>query len=309
MKYSKISGIDSGVSQMALGTWPFSGNVWGSLAEKTCVQTINAALEAGINLIDTAPFYGMGRAEEIVGKAVKGKRDRVVIATKCGLIQEGKSIQINLKPSSIRQELELSLKRLDTDVIDLYQTHWPDSETSIEDTLKEMKKFVEEGKVKAIGICNADLSLLKKAASACPLASVQNEYSLLKREAEQEILPFCEKEGIGFLAYGPLAGGILTGKYRTEPHLPKSDPRRFFYQHYAGDAFKRAEKVVTQCRALAEARNTTPGAVSLAWITHHPAVSAALPGAKTPDQARANASAGDLDIPALREQLFDKLPA
>jgi len=130
MKFVKLSNMDMPVSRIALGTWQFSGDAWGPLEENTCIQTMHAALDGGINLVDTAPVYGFGRAEEVVGKALKGIRNRVVLATKCGLLNEGKSIRTHLKPDSIRKELDLSLQRLQTDYIDLYQTHWPEGQPS-----------------------------------------------------------------------------------------------------------------------------------------------------------------------------------
>ncbi len=296
MKYKKIPKTSITVSQVALGTWPMSGEYWGSIAESTCIDTIHAALDTGINFIDTAPFYGDGRAELYVGKAVKTRRPNVVIATKCGLQKSGRAVKTNLKPESIRKELEESLKRLQTDYIDLYQTHWPDPNTPIEDTLKEMQAFVKEGKVKALGICNADKPLLEKAMSL-GISTIQNEFSLLQQESERDIFPICESEKIGFLAYGPLAGGILTGKYKEEPKLSKNDPRRFFYKYYQGEAFASSDKTVGALRTIAQIHKTTPTAVALAWIIQKAAVLSVLVGAKSPEQVRINAQAGKIDLP------------
>lgn len=306
MKYFELQHAGFEISKVGLGTWPFAEDMWGKIDEKTCLDTTQAALDAGINLVDTAPFYGMGRSETIVGKALKGKRDKVILATKCGLIKEGKSVFFNLKPESIRNELELSLKRLDTDYIDLYQTHWPDPKTPIEETMEEMKKFVQEGKVKAIGLCNADRALIEKAGAVHPLATVQNEYSLLKRDPEKEVLPACEKAGIGLIAYGPLAGGILSGKYNEAPQLPPGDPRRFFYRHYKGESFEKASKVAGEVKTLADKHGTVPVAVALAWLTAHSAVATAIVGAKSPTQIQSSARAGNLEIPSLRDRLSNE---
>ncbi len=283
------------VSQIALGTWPLSGEFWSHVEEKTCLDIIQTALDSGINFFDTAPFYGMGRAEDMLGKAAQGRRDKFVIATKCGLEKTGRAVRINLTPAFIRQELEDSLKRLQTDYVDLYQTHWPDEKTPVEETYTQMRKFVDEGKARAIGICNADRPLLEKTAPY-NLSTVQNEFSLLKRESEKDVLPYCETEGIGFLAYGPLAGGILSGKYRDEPKFSKGDPRQFFYKYYQGEAFKAAKKVVDQVNVLAEVHKTKGAAVALGWVTSRPGILSALVGAKTPEQVKNNALGGRIDI-------------
>ncbi|OVE78072.1 hypothetical protein BVX98_01430, partial [bacterium F11] len=207
MRYTTLSGFQGPLSQIGLGTWPFADDAWGKIDEKTCLDTIFAALDAGINVIDTAPFYGLGRVEEIVGKALKGRRDNVFLATKFGLIKEGKSIKKNSRPESIRTELEASLKRLGTETIDLYQIHWPDPKTPFEETLEETSKFFAEGKIKSLGVCNFDLDLLKKIRGLSPIATLQNQYSLLKPQDENHILPYCHAEKMGYLAYGSLGGG------------------------------------------------------------------------------------------------------
>lgn len=302
MNKKTIPGTPLEISRIALGTWPFAEDMWGPNPEKSCLALIDAALEEGINLIDTAPFYGQGRSEKIVGRAVKGRRDKVILATKCGLLKTGKTIHINLKPASIRRELDDSLKRLQTDYIDLYQTHWPDDNTPLEDTLSEMQKFKQEGKIRAIGVCNFDKDLLQRAADGCEVASVQNQYSALKRDDEQDMLPACEQKHIGYMAYGPLAGGILSGKYKKEPYFAdKKDPRRFFYRHYKGDTFQKATQAVNALKSAADTHRITTAQAALAWLISHPAVTCAITGARTPDQIRMNAASADIKIPLIRD--------
>lgn len=301
MRYNKIPGTELNVSAVALGTWVFGGDNWGGSDETLCAQTVSAALESGINFIDTAPAYGWGRAETIVGNAIKGKRDKVVIATKCGLKKEGKSITICLKPEAVRRELEDSLKRLGTDYIDIYQLHWPDKNTPLEETLGEMRKFSEEGKIRHIGVSNFDLPLLEKARAICRIAAIQNEYSFLKRDAEKKILPHCAAHGVGFLAYGCLGGGILSGKYVAEPVFSRSDARSFFYRYYRGEGFEKASKAALFFRSAAEKSGVRPAQAAINWTIQRAGVTAAIAGARTPEQAAMNARSADMELPAFSE--------
>ena len=297
MKFSRIPNTDLRVSRIALGSWPFSGSDWGRLEEEDCIRTTKAAFGCGTNFIDTAPIYGLGRAERIVGKAIQGQRDKVILATKCGLQVEGGSVRINLKPDFLRREIEDSLTRLGTDFIDLYQPHWPDPKTPLEETLGELNRFRKEGKIRHIGVANFSLELLQEAAGITEVSTIQNQYSLLKRESENGILPFCAENNIGFLAYGPLAGGILTGKYKEEATFQRGDPRTFFYRFYKGDSFKRAQEVVRELVKSNEASETPPVHLALSWVLGNPAVVSAIVGAKSPDQIRMNAESADC-IPA-----------
>ena len=306
MRYNKIPKTGLSVSAVSLGTWVFGGDNWSGSDENTALQTVRRALDSGINLIDTAPVYGWGLSEKIVGKAVKGSRDKIVIATKCGLIKAGKSIKISLKPESVRKELSDSLKRLGTDYIDIYQLHWPDKDTPLEETLGELQKAVREGKIRFIGVSNFSLDLLKKAASICRIATIQNEYSFLKRDTEKDILPWCLREGMGFLAYGPLGGGILTGKYKTETKFPAMDARSFFYRFYSGKNFERADKAAGIFRRLGEAHKKPASQLAINWVAGRQGVTSAIAGARTPEQARSNAQSADL---ALREKEIELLTA
>ena len=270
------------------------------MEEEDCVRTAKAAFGCGINFIDMAPIYGLGRAERIVGKAIQGQRDKVILATKCGLQVEGGSLRINLKADFLRREIENSLRRLRTDFVDLYQLHWPDPKTPLEETLRELNRFREEGKIRHIGVANFSLELLQEAAGITEVSTIQNQYSLLKRESEEEILPFCAENNIGFLAYGPLAGGILTGKYLEEPTFQKGDPRTFFYRFYKGDSFKRAQEVIQELVKSNETSEAPPVHLALSWVLGNPAVVSAIVGAKSADQIKMNAESADL-IPAQGE--------
>jgi aryl-alcohol dehydrogenase-like predicted oxidoreductase len=251
---------------------------------------VDAALEAGINFFDTADIYGSGQSEEYLGRALKGRRDKVLIATKFGMkMGEGKE---GGKPEYIRQAAEDSLRRLGVDHIDLYQIHQPDPSTPIADTLGALDALVKAGKVREIGCSNFSAAQLREASqvkSGARFVSVQNNYSLLHREPEAEVLPECERLGIAFLPFFPLANGLLTGKYRQGQPFPKSSR--------AGDGF--GPKVFTeenlalaeQLGRWAESRGHTLLELAMSWLASKRAISSVIAGAKTPEQVKANAAA------------------
>jgi aryl-alcohol dehydrogenase-like predicted oxidoreductase len=280
------------VSVVSLGTWVFGGDNWGKVDDNESIATIQKAIELGINLIDTAPVYGDGHAEEIVGKAIKGKRDKVFIATKCGLQKrDGKFIH-DLSPSEIRKELERSLFRLDIDCLDLYQCHWPDPKTPIEATLEEMLKMQSEGKINNIGVSNFDLPLLEKALRIAPVVSIQVHYSLLERSVEENhLLQFCNNRGVGGMTYGSLGGGLLTGKYKNPPAFPKKDARRFFYPFYNEQEWRRYHGFVEAIQKIAQEKRRPLVQLSLNWLLHQSGVTTTLVGARTIEQVEKNAQA------------------
>ena len=244
MLYRKLGGTGIEISTVGLGTWAIGGWMWGGTDEPLAVQAIQAALDQGINLINTAPAYGFGLSEEIVGRAIAGRRDAVVLATKCGLIwdrQEGqfffhsdrygaasgpseKAIYRCLRPASIRAELEASLKRLGTDHVDLYQTHWQDPTTPIAQTMEALVKLKEEGKIRAIGVSNASVNEMK---AYGPIDADQERYSLLERAMQTSGgLDYCRQHQISVLAYSPLDNGLLTGKIRPDREYGRGDLRK-----------------------------------------------------------------------------------
>jgi aryl-alcohol dehydrogenase-like predicted oxidoreductase len=264
---------------------------WRIDAEGTAA-VVNAAIESGINFFDTADIYGGGQSEEFLGRALKGRRDKVLIATKFGMkMAEGKQ---GGKPAYILQAVEDSLRRLGTDHIDLYQIHQPDPSTPIADTLSALDELVKAGKVREIGCSNFSAVQLREAAQAtfqrggAHFASVQNNYSLLHREPETEVLPECQRLGIAFLPYFPLANGLLTGKYRQGQPFPKSSraedgfgPKVFTDENLA---------LVEQLRSFAESHGHTLLELSMAWLVAKPAIASVIAGAKTAEQVKANAS-------------------
>ncbi|HNX91222.1 MAG TPA: aldo/keto reductase, partial [Candidatus Omnitrophota bacterium] len=224
MRYRLINGTDLNVSEIALGTWVFGGREWGETDDAVSIKVIQAAYDNGINFIDTAPIYGLGRSEEVVGKAIRSIGVKMIVATKCGLDPAGGAIPfIDLSPAFIRKEVESSLRRLGVDVIDLYQCHWPDKKAPIEDTFGEMSKLVREGKIRYVGVSNFGKDLIERALKIMPIVSEQVRYSVVEREIEAEILPFCKEKNISVLSYGSLGGGLMTGKYAERPDFPKND--------------------------------------------------------------------------------------
>jgi len=293
MHYRKLGSSRLKISVVSLGSWVFGGDQWGETDDKESIATIQKAIDLGINLIDTAPVYGSGHSEEVVGKAIKGRRDQVFIATKCGLQRKGKTYKRSLKPSQIRKDLEGSLSRLKVEWIDLYQCHWPDPNTPIEETLEEMVKMQSEGKINYIGVSNFDLPLLEKAIKVAPIVSIQPQFSLLERSIEKDILPFCREKGIGVMTYGSLASGILSGKYEKQPTFKKTDARNFFYPFYREPYWSLSRTLISEIRKIAQEKGKPIAQVAINWVIQQPGVTAAIVGARTPEQVKINAGSGE----------------
>lgn len=297
MKYNRLGRTELSVSAVGLGGWSFGGGLdWGPSDESAALHTVCAALDAGINLIDTAPVYG--ESESLIGRALKGRREKAVLATKCGLVKNGSRTGHDLRPETIVRQLEESLRRLQTDYIDLYQIHYPDPQTPLAAALDALSRLKTQGKIRYIGLCNVDGAELRRAAHAREIASVQNEYSLLHPQKGEEVLPACRELSAGFIGYGTLCGGILSGKYKKEPNLRRADARNYFYKCYRGEAFLNAQAKVARIGALAARLETNPAAVALAWALSAPGVSCALAGARTPEQLERNAAGAELVLSA-----------
>jgi len=296
MEYRKISNTDMEVTTITLGTWVFGGDCWGKVDDEQSIRVIEKAVDSGINIIDTAPIYGTGRSESVIGKALKKIRNKVYIATKCGLKPEGRSIQVDQSAKFIRQDLEGSLKRLGIETIDLYQIHFPDEKIPLEETLSEMMKFVEEGKVRYIGVSNFEKDLLEKAVKIAPVVSNQMHYSLLHRDIEDEVIPFCREKGISILAYGSLGGGILTGKYKEPPKVSKGDVKSFYYDYYREPTWSKACELVSTLKEIAEERGVPTSQVAVNWALSRNEVTTALVGCRTEEQLAGNVSAMDWEL-------------
>lgn len=228
MEFVKIKGTDIESTRVGLGAWAIGGWLWGGSEERESIDTIHAALDHGINLIDTAAIYGFGRSEEIVGKAVEeyGGRDKIIIATKGGLDWTSGKVFRNSERERLRKEVQDSLERLRTDYIDIYQIHWPDYETPIEETAQAMKELHDEGKIKAIGVSNYTGAQKDIFRTSSPLHTSQPPYNMFEREIEDEIMPYCNTHGITMLLYGAICRGLLSGRMRADTTFEGDDIRK-----------------------------------------------------------------------------------
>lgn len=274
------------LSEIGLGAWAIGGAWewgWGPQQDKDSIATIQKALELGINWIDTAPVYGLGHSEKIVSQAIERKRHEVFIATKCGLVwNELGKVRNNNRPDSIPQQAEDSLRRLNTDHIDLYQIHWPDSRTPVDESWEAMVKLKEQGKVRFIGVSNFEVNLLDKCQKIAHVNSLQPPYSLLDRRAEDKLLAWCRKNRVGVVAYSPLQSGLLTGKF-DKTRLTSDDWRHKSAEFKEPQLHKNLQ-FVGKLRPIADKYNRTITQLAIAWVLAHPAMSSAIVGARRPEQ-------------------------
>lgn len=283
------------MSAAALGTWAMAGNSYGRVDDMESIRAIHQALEEGITLIDTAASYGGGNSERVVGRALEGRREKAFLCTKCGIHpnKDRTALEYDLKPQSIRRELESSLQNLRTDHIDLYQFHYPDPDTPIEESLGEMERLKEEGKILYTGVSNFNREQLEKAVKAGKIYSLQMKYSLLNQE-EGELLAFCKDNGIGVMTYGSIAGGMLSGKFQEPPVFREGDTRERFYPFFREPVFSHCRTLVDSLEQIAKAHGASCAQVAAAWVLGQPGVTCALVGAKNEKQAMENAGAAQL---------------
>jgi len=306
MQTRKLGYSDLNLTTIGFGAWAAGGKWdwgWGEQDDNESISAIHKAIDLGVNWIDTAPAYGLGHSEEVVGKAIKGKRDQLTIATKCGLVWEGRSdgtVWNRLKAASIRQEVENSLRRLDIDVIDLYQIHWPFPDEDIEEGWSEIAALVKEGKIRYAGASNFDLGQLKRAQAIHPIASLQPEYSMLERSIEGEIVDYCRENKIGIVAYSPMASGLLTGKYNLQnfESLAKDDWRRKYSEHFKAENFENNIQKVTKLQAIAKRHGRSVGELAVAWVLRLPEMTAAIVGSRRPSQIEQITPAADWHLDA-----------
>lgn len=298
MKMRELGAHGPSLSVVGFGAWAIGGPWvygWGSVDDEESIRAIHKGLDGGINWIDTAAAYGLGHSEEVVGRAVRGRRSDVFLATKCGLVPDGKGgVVRNSRPENIRSELETSLRRLGTDSVDLYQIHWHDAEVPVEESWGMMARLKEEGKTRYIGVCNYDVPLLERCLAVAPIQSVQPPFSMVNRGIEDAVLPFCHVHGIGVIAYSPMQSGLLTGRYDPDALAPDDWRRKHSY-------FMRPEvttilDLVEHLRPIAAKHDATVGQLAVAWVLHHTGITAAIVGARTAAQVEDNLHAGVLSL-------------
>ena len=296
MKYGKLGKTDINVSAVALGCWALAGGrVWGSQDEADSIATVRAALDVGVNFFDTAEGYGSGDSELVLGRALKGRRHEAVIATKVS--------RSSLSGDEVRQACERSLQRLNTDYIDLYQIHWPSRTIPLEETMKALERLREQGKVRAIGVCNFGMADLSDLLATGWAETDQLPYSLLWRAIEYRIRQSCVDEGIGILCYSPLAQGLLTGKFSSPDEVPEGRARTRLFskerpQARHGEVGCEAEvfAALDKIRRISHKIDQPMVRVAVAWLLHQPGVTSVIAGARKADQIRQTVEATDLQL-------------
>ena len=312
MNYKKLGTTDLSISEITFGAWAAGGWMWGGTERKDAIDAMQTAYEHGITSFDTAPVYGQGESEEIMGEALKGiPRDKVQILTKYGMRWDlakgvhamgsrdnaGNKIDIYKYSGkeSVIKECEDSLRRLQTDYIDLYQIHWPDTTTPVCETMEAVAKLIEQGKVRYAGVCNYNVALMEEAGKYIPIVSDQMPYSMVKRGIEQEVIPYCIENKKAILAYSPMERGLLTGKMKPGYTFGKGDHRaagRFFKD----ENLKRIAAFLDKIKPLADEKKATLGQLVVRWTLEQPGITIALVGARNAKQATENAKASDITL-------------
>jgi aryl-alcohol dehydrogenase-like predicted oxidoreductase len=299
MPLKRLGNSDLFITPVGFGAWAIGGDGWefgwGEQDDKASVAAIHRALELGVNWIDTAAVYGMGHSEQVVGYALRTwSGPRPYVFTKCGLRWDEQGyVHRSLSAKSIQSECEDSLRRLNVDVIDLYQIHWPTED--LEEGVSAMRRLQKEGKVRYIGLSNFDVDQMRRAQMAASITSLQPPYSLVRREIEQEILPYCREYGLGAIVYSPMASGLLTGAMTREraSTLPNSDWRSRDLE-FKEPALSKNLALVERLREVGERHGRPPGQVAIAWTLHNPAVTGAIVGARSASQIEGTVGAADL---------------
>lgn len=310
MKQRKLGNQGLVVSELGLGCMGMS-EFYGIADESEAIATIHRALELGVTLLDTADMYGVGHNEELVGKAIKDCRDRVIIATKFGNVRgsDGSFKGVNGKPEYVRSCCDASLKRLGVDTIDLYYQHRVDPNTPIEETVGAMAELVQAGKVRYLGLSEAASATIRRAMAVHPISALQTEYSLWSREPESEILPTCRELGIGFVSYSPLGRGFLTGKIKSLDTLSEGDYRAGLYPRLQGDNLQQNLELVEQIEQMAAAKGIKAGQLALAWVLAQGEDIVPIPGTKRRTYLEENIAAAAVTLtPAELDQIAKALP-
>jgi aryl-alcohol dehydrogenase-like predicted oxidoreductase len=289
------------ISRIGFGAWAIGGegwwHAWGSQDDEESIAAIRHAVELGVNWVDTAPIYGLGHSEEVVGRALQGLAERPYVFTKASLYEKDGGVAHSLKRDSLRREVEASLARLQLDVIDVYQIHWPDPDEDVEEAWETFAELKAEGLVRHIGVSNFDVGQLRRAQAIAPVETLQPPYSLIERSVEDEIMPFADEQGIGIVIYSPMSSGLLSGAMTAEriAAMPDDDWRKHD-PRFNEPELSHNLALVARLRAVAQRHGTTPGAVAVAWTLDNPAVDGAIVGFRRPDQVEPLLAAGNIEL-------------
>ncbi|MDN3546809.1 aldo/keto reductase [Mucilaginibacter aquaedulcis] len=312
MEFRRLGDTKLAVSAITFGAWAAGGWMWGGNDDKEAIEAMRVSYDLGVTSIDTAPIYGQGKSEELVGEAIKGlPRDKVQLLTKFGMrwdlakgtfgfkSQDNQGNDIDIykyaAKESIILECENSLKRLGTDYIDLYQTHWPDATTPIDETMEALLRLKEQGKIREAGVSNYDVKQMAIAEKTIKLASNQVPYSMVNRDLEDEVIPYCIENKKAILAYSPLERGLLTGKIKLGHHFGDGD-HRAGVKYFKEENIKRTNEFLAKIKPLADEKNATLGQLVIRWTINHPGITVALVGARNAEQAKQNAQAINIHI-------------
>jgi aryl-alcohol dehydrogenase-like predicted oxidoreductase len=311
MEYRKLGDTSLEITAIAFGAWAAGGWMWGGTDQQEAVAAIRRSVELGVTTIDTAPVYGFGLSEQIVGEAIRGLRDRVQILTKFGMRWDATQGQFAFdsqdaqgRPAkiykyagrdSVIRECEESLKRLGTDYIDLLQIHWPDPTTPIDETFEVVSRLLDAGKIRAAGVSNYNAAQLDESRRVMPIASNQVPYSMVKREIEADLVPYCLAHHVGILAYSPLQRGLLTGKMQPGHAFSPGDHRAGL-PYFKDENLARTARFLDTIKPLADEKGCTLSQLVIAWTIRQPGITCALVGARNPKQAEENAAAGNVQL-------------
>jgi aryl-alcohol dehydrogenase-like predicted oxidoreductase len=310
MEKRRLGNSNLMASVIGFGAWAAGKAGWGNVDEQEIMKAIQTAYDHGVNFFDTAPFYGFGESERILGTALKPVRDKVIIATKFGLVWNEKGDFVkDASRKNILREIDQSLKNLNTDYIDLYQVHWPDDQTPIEETMETLNELVEKGKVRYIGVSNFSVEQMEEARKYANVVSLQSLYNLLQRDVEKAEYPYTEKNGMGFIPYSPLAQGLLTGKFTPPITLSSNDVRRQFNPLFQEGRFEENLKKVEKIRTVAERYNKPTAQVAVNWLLAKPAVTTVITGAKNKEQIMQNIASSEWKLTGEDVARLDKLTA
>lgn len=314
MEYRKLGNTDLELSAITYGAFAIGGNMWGGNEQKDSIESVRASIDNGVTTLDTAPFYGFGLSEEMIGQAIKGyDRGKIQLLSKFGLVWDGSNngkgeyffdaeesgktfpVYKYASKSNVIKEVEESLKRLQTDYLDLLQIHWPDNSTPISETMEALEILIQQGKIRAAGVSNYSLDQVKQARESLNIASNQVGYSMLNRSVEQDLVPYALDNGLGIIVYSPMERGLLTGKYFKDGKLKESDHRNGYFQQFD---LTKVEAFLNAITPLANDKGATLSQLVLRWTSLQPAISVVLAGARNAEQAIANAKAMDINLSA-----------